>query len=101
MKSLLKAQTSVQSSQIFSAGGQSYGKKIFIFQFPAGEGVYVQIFMLGPLCNSKVTDSWPLPLEHYSKFVLISFDLCFESILNIQFVPFKFNCKLANRLLER
>ena len=37
----------------------------FMFQFLPGVGLPVQIFYAWSLSNSKVTDFWPLPLEHY------------------------------------
>ena len=44
----LEAQTSVQKSQYFSTADQSYETWSFTFQFLAGLGVYVQLFMLEP-----------------------------------------------------
>ena len=45
-------------------------KKVVYF-FLAGVGVFVQVSMLGALCNNKVIDFWPLPLDHYLEIVLI------------------------------
>ena len=39
---------------IFSTGDQSYGNKSLIFQFLAGLGVCVQIFMLRPCAIAKL-----------------------------------------------
>ena len=48
MEKSTQAQTSVQKSQFFSTGDQSYEKKSFIFQFLAGIRVSIQILILRP-----------------------------------------------------
>ena len=57
-------------SQYFPNWRPTLLKRIFYFSIPYRCRSFYANFYPWTLCNSKVTDFWPLPLKHYLKLVL-------------------------------